>query len=96
MELLFVTLIGAAIGAAVRYALPGRRSYGAILLPAMAAAVAAAAWAVLVWAGLRFDGSWIWVVSLLASGIAALVVALLLPRRRRDADQRLLQDLSRA
>ena len=41
MELLFVTVIAAFIGLAIRYALPGRQSYGITLLPAVDAAVTA-------------------------------------------------------
>ena len=52
MELAYVTVIGAALGALARYALPGRRTYGAFLLPALAAAVTSAVWVALVWLGL--------------------------------------------
>ena len=38
MELVYVTVIGAAIGLLARYVLPGRRTYGILLLPAAAAA----------------------------------------------------------
>ena len=54
MELLFVTVIGAGIGAIIRYALPKRGSYGALLLPAIGAAVTAAVWVALVWVGWKF------------------------------------------
>lgn len=94
MELLFVIIIGAAIGAVLRYTLPGRRWYGSVLLPALGAAISSAVWAGLVWLGWTFDGTWIWVVSLSAGGTAALVAALVLPRRRTEADARLLTQLS--
>jgi hypothetical protein len=96
MELLFVTVIGAGIGGIVRYALPHRTSYGIVLLPALAAAVTAAVWVVLLWAGLTFDGTWIWVVSLVAGGGAAIAAALVLPRRRKTTDDRMLAQLIRA
>jgi hypothetical protein len=94
MELAYVTVIGAAIGALARYALPGRRSYGLLLLPAISAAVTAAVWVGLLWLGWKFDGGWIWVVSLVAAGIAAIVAALAIVRYRANADQRLLHHLS--
>jgi hypothetical protein len=94
MELAYVTVIGAALGALARYALPGRRTYGVLLLPAISAAVTAAVWVGLVWLGWKFDGGWIWVVSLVAAGVAAIVAALLIVRYRANADQRLLHHLS--
>ncbi len=94
MELAYVTVIGAAIGALARYTLPGRRSYGLFLLPAISAAVTAAVWVGLVWLGWKFDGGWIWVVSLAAAGVSAIVAALLIVRYRANADQRLLHHLS--
>jgi hypothetical protein len=94
MELAYVTVIGAALGALARYALPGRRTYGLLLLPAIAAAVTAAVWVGLVWLGWTFDGGWIWVVSLVAGGVSAIVAALVIVRYRATADERLLNHLS--
>lgn len=94
MEIVFVTVIGAGIGAVVRYLVPGRRSYGMALLPAVGAAATAAVWAILVWAGWTFDGGWIWVVSIGAGLIASVLVAVLLPRARAAADTRALHALS--
>ena len=94
MELLFVTVIGAFIGLALRYLLPGRQSYGLFLLPAIGAAVTAAVWVGLVWAGWKFDGGWIWVAALVAGGVASIAAALLLNRGRKVFDQRRLHTLS--
>jgi len=94
MELAYVTVIGAAIGALARYLLPGRRSYGMFLLPAIAAAVTAAVWTGLVWLGWTFDGGWIWVVSLASAVVASIASAILIVRYRKTADQRLLHQLS--
>jgi hypothetical protein len=94
MELIYVTVLGAAIAVLLRYVLPGRTAYGMFLLPAVGAAVTAAVWVGLLWAGWTFDGGWIWVVSLAAAGLAALAVALVLSRRRTSADRRELHVLS--
>ncbi|MEP6481644.1 MAG: hypothetical protein ABJA94_06510 [Rhodoglobus sp.] len=94
MELLFVTVIGAGFGGLVRYLLPQRGTYGLLLLPALSGAVTAVVWVALVWVGWKFDGSWIWVVSLAAGVIAALVAGLVLPRRRIAADAHRLSELS--
>jgi Flp pilus assembly protein TadB len=96
MELLFATLIGLAIGFAVSYISPGRDTYGSLLAPAVSAAVTAVVWVVLLWLGLTFDGTWIWVASLVAGGVVALVVVRVLPKRRRTSDEALQQRLSKA
>jgi len=95
MELLFVVLISAGLGAIARYTIRGRETYGAILLPAVSAAVSAVVWVALLW-GLnwQFDGTWIWVASLVVGPLVALILAVVLPRRRREADRELLTRLS--
>lgn len=95
MELLFVTVIGAGFGALVRYTVPRRGTYGSLLLPGISAAVTAAVWVGMLWLGWKFDGTWIWVVSLAAGAIAALVTAVVLPRRRIAEDAHRLDELSR-
>lgn len=94
MELVYVTVIAALIGAGLRYLLPGHRAYGLLLLPAVTAAVTATVWVGLVWLGFTFDGGWIWAISLASGVVAALVSALLLVRYRATADERLLHRLS--
>ena len=96
VELLFVTVIGSSLAAILRYLLPARGMYGSALLPAVGAAVTATVWVALVWVGLTFDGTWIWVASLLAGVGAALATALILPRHREAADARTFQELSRS
>ncbi len=94
MELLFVTVIGAGIGLIIRYTLPSRGTYGLLLLPALSAAATAIVWVALLWIGLTFDGTWIWVASLSAAALVAVVAALRLPQRRSNADARMFAELS--
>lgn len=94
MELVYVTVIAAIIGAGMRYLLPGHRAYGLFLLPAVAAAVTATVWVGLVWLGFTFDGGWIWAISLASGVVVALLSALLLVRYRAASDEQLLQRLS--
>ena len=96
MELLFVTVIGAGIGFVTRYTMSGREHHGALLLPAVAAATTAAVWVILLWAGLTFDGGWIWAISLAAAVAVSVALAILLPRKRVEADQRMLHRLLNA
>lgn len=94
MELLYVTVIGAFIGLTMRYLLPGRDVYGLYLLPAVGAASTSAIWVALVWAGLKFDGGWIWVLALVGGGVVSIVSILLIVRTRKVGDQRRLHTLS--
>jgi hypothetical protein len=96
MELLFVTLGGAILGLAARYGLPKRETHGALLVPAIGAIVASVLWAALTWVGWKFDGGWIWVVSLTVAGVAAALVSVFLGRQRKASDTELLTRLSRA
>ena len=96
MELIFVTVIGVALGVIVRYTIPGRRTHGVLLLPAIGGVVTAAVWVGLVWLGWAFDGGWIWAASLGAAIAVCVLVAALLPPRRRAHDAERFQQLSRA
>ena len=96
MELLFVALGGIVLGLAARYALPRRDTHGALLVPAFGATAASAVWAALTWVGWKFDGGWIWVVSLVVAGIVAALASAFLGRQRRASDAELLTKLSRA
>jgi hypothetical protein len=94
MELLFVIVIAAGIGLLVSLVTGGRDTHGITLLPAIDAVVTAVVWEGLLWLGWKFDGTWIWVVSLVTGGLTALVFGLVLPRNRRAADRALLTKLS--
>jgi hypothetical protein len=96
MELLFVVLIAFGIGVIARYTIPGRDTYGLLLVPSVAAALSAVVWEALTWAGWKFDGGWIWVASLVAGGILAIILAVVVPRTRRRHDTELLSTLSKA
>jgi hypothetical protein len=96
MELLFVTLIAFCIGLGARYALPGRDRYGVALIPSISAIATAIVWVGLTWLGWKFDGGWIWVVSLGVAVVISLILALTLPRTRKHRDENMLQQLSRA
>lgn len=95
MELLFIGLGGAIIGLIARYTLPYRHRHGAVLIPALGAAVAALLWEALTWAGLKWNGGWIWWITLIATGIIAFGIDLLLGVLRKRNDERLLHTLSK-
>jgi hypothetical protein len=93
MELLFVVLGGAILGLAVRYLLPGRDQHGAALVPAVATLVAAVVWVVATWAGMAWDGGWIWVAAFGAAAIVSVVVDIVLVRVRTASDDAMLARL---
>lgn len=95
MELLFVILIALGLGAIARYASgSGRDTYGYLLAPGVSAVVSAVVWEILTWLGWAYDGGWIWVASLVVGPLVALIVAIVVPRGRREADRALLTKLS--
>jgi hypothetical protein len=95
MELFFAIVIALGIGFIVGALAPGRDTFGTLAVPAASAAVTSVIWVALVWAGWGFDGTWIWVVSLVAGSLAALAVVLVLPKRRRAADEAMQQRLAK-
>jgi len=86
MELLFVSLGGTILGLAARYLMPGRSTHGSVLVPALGTVIAAAVWVGLTWLGWKWDGGAIWWVSLIVSAVASAAIALVLARRRNQAD----------
>ena len=86
MELIFVTLGGLIIGLIARYSLPNRPLTGAVAIPALATAVACVVWEILTWARLPYNAPWIWVITFVASAVAAVVVNVWISRRRKHSD----------
>lgn len=86
MELLFVFLAGAILGMAARYFLPAHHTHGVILIPSIGAGFASAIWVALTWAGLKWNGSMIWWITLIATGVVVIAVDLLVGRARESAD----------
>ena len=93
-QLIYAGVIGAFIGLILHYVLPSRHLTGLFLLPAVGAAATCVAWDASVWAGLKLDGGWIWVISLGTAAVVSLVLGLLLPRVRKVGDERRLHQLS--
>ncbi|MGO2659656.1 hypothetical protein [Mycetocola reblochoni] len=82
MELFFVAVIGAVLGAAVRYVLPLRENYGVTVTVATGTAAATLSAAVLELAGLRWDNPLLWIIALVLSVAVPAGIALALSRRR--------------
>ena len=96
MELLFVALAGAILGLGARYLLPHRHTHGAVLIPALGVMVASTLWVILTWAGMKWNGGWIWWITLLSTAAVVVIVDVLLGRIRTLNDERMLARLTKA
>lgn len=93
LSLVYVTVVGASLGVIARFLLPGRHTYGFVLLPAIGAAVSAAIWVGVQWfalLGFPLD----WIAALGGALLVSVVVALILSRARTASDARELHVLS--
>jgi hypothetical protein len=57
--------------------------------------VASALWVALTWAGLKWDGGWIWWISLGGTAVVVTIADLLIGRIRKTSDERLLATLTK-
>ncbi len=95
MELLFVVLGGAILGLAARYSLPRRHDVRhAPSCPRSAPASPPSSGSALTWLGWAWDGGWIWVVSFVAAGLAAVASAWFIGPRRERSDAALFERLA--
>jgi CHASE2 domain-containing sensor protein len=95
VELLFISLGGAVIGLLARYLLPQRHRHGSVLIPAIATATAAIVWVALTWAGMKWNGGWIWFVTIAVTVVVSVVVDLAVGEVRKRRDDRMLVALSK-
>lgn len=88
MEILLGFIIGAAIGAAAHFALPGRDARGVALLPIVGALSAGLVWMILTWIGLAVDNPLLWLAAFVVPALATFPTATILTRVRREHDVR--------
>lgn len=86
-------VLGAAIGAVLRYVIPGRATHGLLLLPALGACTTAVAWVVMVVSGWSLGDPWIWTLALVAPAVVCTIAGIALARVRPARDQQRLQQL---
>lgn len=94
MELLYIMVIGAGLGAIARYTIPGRKLHGALLQPAIGAIAPAVIWEILTWLGMPYDGGWIWVITIVGGAAIAAASGPLLARMRTRSDEEYFAELS--
>lgn len=84
---ILLALIGACVlGIAAHYLIGGRTLRGVAVTPAIATAVAAVVYTGMQWAGIGEDSVWLWLASVLGSGVVASLVTLAVVALRRRSD----------
>lgn len=88
MQILLAFLVGAAIGAAAHFLVPGRSTRGVALGPILGAFAAGLVWMILTWAGVGLDSPWLWLSAFIAPIVVTYPVLLILARTRTAHDAR--------
>ncbi|MGN6445525.1 hypothetical protein [Amnibacterium sp.] len=90
MQLIYAETVAIVLGLAAHAALPHRELSGVLLLPAVAGAAGAIVWVGLTWARVAQGGPAMWLASLLAAALSAVIVGLAVRRSRAAHDERML------
>jgi len=88
VQILLAFIVGAVIGAALHFLVPGRSTRGVALGPIVGAAAAGLVWMILTWAGVGLDSPWLWLSAFLAPIVVTYPVLLVLHRTRTAHDAR--------
>ena len=96
MELVLVVTFSGLLGLALRYIVPGREYHALAVMPSAGVILGSLGWLVAIWVGLDASGPWGWVVSLGLALVGTLTLGIVLPRRRKTADDALWATLTRS
>jgi uncharacterized membrane protein YeaQ/YmgE (transglycosylase-associated protein family) len=88
VQILLAFIIGAAIGAAAHFLVPGRSTRGVALTPIIGAFSAGLVWMILTWAGVGLDSPWLWLSAFVAPIVVTYPVLVILARTREAHDAR--------
>lgn len=88
MQILLAFIVGAVIGAAAHFLVPGRGTRGVALGPILGAAAAGLVWMILTWAGVGLDSPWLWLSAFVAPAVVAYPALVILSRTRTAHDAR--------
>lgn len=90
MQLIYAETVAIVLGLAVQALLPRRELTGVLLLPAVAGVAGAIVWVALTWAQVKQGGPAMWLATLLAAALSAVVVGLVVRRSRFRHDEQVL------
>ncbi|MFG6502560.1 hypothetical protein [Microbacterium sp. P05] len=96
MQIILAIVIGAAIGFAAHFLVAYRSTRGVAVAPLIGAAVGAAWWTALTWAGVGIDNPWIWLSAIAVPALVTVLTLWLLGVSRTRADDRERQRLGLA
>jgi uncharacterized membrane protein YeaQ/YmgE (transglycosylase-associated protein family) len=88
VQILLAFIVGAVIGAAAHFLVPGRGTRGVALGPILGAAAAGLVWMILTWAGVGLDSPWLWLSAFVAPAVVAYPALVILSRTRTAHDAR--------
>ncbi|GAA2748867.1 hypothetical protein [Amnibacterium kyonggiense] len=90
MQLIYAETVAIVLGLAAHAVLPRRDLTGVLLLPAVAGVAAAVVWVALTWARVEQGGAAMWLASLLAAVLSAVVAGVVVRRSRAARDEQAL------
>ena len=93
MQLIYAETVAIVLGLAAHAVLPRRHLTGVVLLPAVAGVACAIVWVGLTWAQVPQGGPAMWLASLLAAVLSAVVVGVALRTTRARIDERRLAEV---
>jgi len=88
VQILLAFIVGAVIGAAAHFLVPGRGTRGVALGPLLGAAAAGLVWMILTWAGVGLDSPWLWLSAFVAPAVVTFPALMILTRARTAHDAR--------
>jgi uncharacterized membrane protein YeaQ/YmgE (transglycosylase-associated protein family) len=88
VQILLAFIVGAVIGAALHFVVPGRSTRGVALGPIVGAAAAGLVWMILTWAGVGLDSPWLWLSAFVAPAVVTFPALMILTRTRTAHDAR--------
>lgn len=90
MYIVLALIAACALGIAVHYVLPHRALRGVLVVPAIAAAVAAVVYTLMQWSGIGEDNGWLWLASVGGAVVISVVAgyAITSSRHRSDAEKK--------
>lgn len=86
MYILLALIAACALGVVVHFTIPQRELRGVALVPAIATAVAAAAYTLGQWAGLKESSVWLWLIALGSAIVISAAAGVILTRVRSHGD----------